>query len=230
MAKNKLTESVVKEARPAARQFKLSDGGGLYLLVHSNGSKYWRFDFRFDGKQKSSSLGVWPEVTLAQARLKRNEAKSKISEGVNPIEEKKEKIAIRLKQVQEQGTEEQRNAVEYEKVSQEWNKRQSLQWTGKYTKDAVNSLKSHVSPVLGEKHISDISKQDLITILKNIYKDKKGLFKIIWDIYPGYPVLHLGVLFIILFVSMDFFSALATTLLYFIITVCATIGFDLWNE
>ncbi len=94
MAKNKLTESLVKEARPAARQFKLSDGGGLYLLVHSNGSKYWRFDFRFDGKQKSSSLGVWPEVTLAQARLKRNEAKRKISEGVNPIEEKKAKVLV----------------------------------------------------------------------------------------------------------------------------------------
>tara|TARA_Y100001949_G_scaffold60508_1_gene51243 strand:+ start:48 stop:740 length:693 start_codon:yes stop_codon:yes gene_type:complete len=230
MAKDKLTESAVKEALPAARQFKLSDGGGLYLLVHSNGSKYWRFDFRFDGKQKSSSLGVWPEVTLAQARLKRNEAKRKISEGVNPIEEKKEKIAIRLEQVQEQGREEQRKAAESEKVSQEWDKRQSLQWTGKRTKDAVNSLKSHVFLDLGEKHISDISKQDVTAILKNIYKDKKELFKIIWDIYPGYPVVHLGVLFIILFVSMDFLSALATTILYFIITVCVTAGFDLWNE
>ena len=230
MAKDKLTESAVKEARPAARQFKLSDGGGLYLLVHSNGSKYWRFDFRFDGKQKSSSLGVWPEVTLAQARLKRNEAKRKISEGVNPIEEKKEKIAIRLEQVQEQGREEQRKAAESEKVSQEWDKRQSLQWTGKRTKDAVNSLKSYVFSDLGEKHISDISKQDVTAILKNIYKDKKELFKIIWGIYPGYPVVHLGVLFIILFVSMDFLSALVTAILYFIITVCVTAGFDLWNE
>ena len=90
MTKNKPTESAVKEAKPTTKQFKLSDGGGLYLLVHSNGSKYWRFDFRFDGKQKSSSLGVWPEVTLATARTKRNEAKKKIKEGVNPIEEKKE--------------------------------------------------------------------------------------------------------------------------------------------
>ena len=230
MAKDKLTESAVKEARPATRQFKLSDGGGLYLLVHSNGSKYWRFDFRFDGKQKSSSLGVWPEVTLAQARLKRNEAKMKISEGVNPIEEKKEKVAIRLEQVQEQRREEQRKVGESEKVSQEWDKRQSLRCTGENTKDAVNSLKSHVFSDLGEKHISDISKHDVIAILKNIYKGKKELFKIIWYIYPGYPVVHLGVLFIILFVSMDFLSALATTILYFIITVCVTVGFDLWNE
>jgi len=91
MKQNKLTESAVKKAEPKTKQFKLSDGGGLYLLVHTNGSKYWRFDFRFDGKQKSSSLGVWPEVTLAAARTKRDQAKSKIKEGVNPIKAKKEK-------------------------------------------------------------------------------------------------------------------------------------------
>jgi len=101
MKQNKLTESAVKKTNPTAKQYKLSDGGGLYLLVHSNGSKYWRFDFRFDGKQKSSSLGVWPEVSLATARRKRDQAKSKIKEGVNPIQEKKEKKSIQFQQVQE---------------------------------------------------------------------------------------------------------------------------------
>ena len=93
MKQEKLTESVIKDAKPGAKQFKLSDGGGLYLLVHSNGSKYWRFDFRFEGKQKSSSLGVWPEVSLTEARFRRNEAKLKIKEGINPIQEKKKKSA-----------------------------------------------------------------------------------------------------------------------------------------
>ena len=93
MKQDKLTESAIKEANPGAKQFKLSDGGGLYLLVHSNGSKYWRFDFRFEGKQKSSSLGVWPEVSLVEARSRRNEAKLKIREGINPILEKKKKSA-----------------------------------------------------------------------------------------------------------------------------------------
>ena len=85
MKQEKLTESAIKDAKPGAKQFKLSDGGGLYLLVHSNGSKYWRFDFRFEGKQKSSSLGVWPEVSLTEARFRRNEAKLKIKEGINSI-------------------------------------------------------------------------------------------------------------------------------------------------
>ena len=55
MAKNNLTEKIIKKIKNKPKQFKISDGEGLYLLVHPNGSKYWRFDFRFDGKQKSSS-------------------------------------------------------------------------------------------------------------------------------------------------------------------------------
>ena len=85
MAKNNLTEKIIKKIKNKPKQFKISDGEGLYLLVHPNGSKYWRFDFRFDGKQKSSSLGVWPEVSLDQARIIRNSAKIKIREGINPI-------------------------------------------------------------------------------------------------------------------------------------------------
>ena len=91
MAKNNLTEKIIKKIKNKPKQFKISDGEGLYLLVHPNGSKYWRFDFRFDGKQKSSSLGVWPEVSLDQARIIRNSAKIKIREGINPIEEKRNK-------------------------------------------------------------------------------------------------------------------------------------------
>ena len=75
MAKTNLTESIIKKIEHKPKQFKISDGEGLYLLVHPNGSKYWRFDFRFSGKQKSSSLGVWPEVPLNQARTIRNSAK-----------------------------------------------------------------------------------------------------------------------------------------------------------
>ena len=74
MKKEKLTEEVIKKADFKTKQYKLSDGGGLYLLVHTNGSKYLRFDFRFNGKQKSSSLGVWPEVSLKLARIKRDQA------------------------------------------------------------------------------------------------------------------------------------------------------------
>ena len=81
MQKDKLTELTIKQAKPREKEYKLSDGGGLYLLVHPRGSRYWRFDFRFVGKQKSSSFGVWPEMSLAVARKARDEARIKIKNG-----------------------------------------------------------------------------------------------------------------------------------------------------
>jgi len=230
MKQDKLTESAIKKAKPGAKQFKLSDGGGLYLLVHSNGSKYWRFDFRFEGKQKSSSLGVWPEVSLMEARSRRNEAKLKIREGINPIQEKKKKSVQQHEQVWRKENSEERSGPELQQVDQKPGQKQTPQSTGKPTRDAVNLLKSNIYPVLGEKPVSEINKQDVTAILKNVYSSRKEVIQIIWNIYPNYPVVQLAVLFILLFVTIDFFPALVTTSLYFIITVCVTVGRDLWIE
>ena len=155
MKQEKLTESAIKDAKPGAKQFKLSDGGGLYLLVHSNGSKYWRFDFRFEGKQKSSSLGVWPEVSLTEARFRRNEAKLKIKEGINPIQEKKKKSAQQHEQVWNKENYEGRRATELQRVNQKIGQKQTPQSTGKPTQDAVNLLKSNIYPELGEKPFTE---------------------------------------------------------------------------
>jgi len=230
MKQDKLTESAIKEAESGAKQFKLSDGGGLYLLVHSNGSKYWRFDFRFEGKQKSSSLGVWPEVSLMEARSRRNEAKLKIREGINPIQEKKKKSANQHEQVWKKENFEERSGPELQQVDQKLGQKQTPQSTGKPTRDAVNLLKSNIYPELGEKPVSEINKQDVTAILKNVYSSRKEVIQIIWNIYPNYPVVQLAVLFILLFVTIDFLPALVTTSLYFIITVCVTVGRDLWIE
>ncbi len=71
----KLNARQVDTARPKEKPYKLSDGGGLYLLVNPNGSRYWRMKYRVSGKEKLLALGVYPEVTLADARVKRDEAK-----------------------------------------------------------------------------------------------------------------------------------------------------------
>jgi len=230
MKQNKLTESAVKKAEPKTKQFKLSDGGGLYLLVHTNGSKYWRFDFRFDGKQKSSSLGVWPEVTLAAARTKRDQAKSKIKEGVNPIKEKKEKKTQLFEQIQEKPKAEHLELPIPQQISQQEEIQQAPQLTEKNTKSAVTLLKSHIYPELGEKPFIELGKDDVTAMLKNAYWSRKEVFQIIWDIYPDYPLVQFGVLFILLFAAMDFISALLMTCLYFTITVCLTIGINVWND
>ena len=75
---NKLTELAIKNAKPSDKVRKLSDGGGMYLLVHPNGSKYWRMDFRLNGKQKTVALGIWPTDSLSIAREKREQAKKLI--------------------------------------------------------------------------------------------------------------------------------------------------------
>ena len=79
---NKLTELSIKKAKPKEKQYKLTDGAGMYLRVYPNGSKYWQLKYRFEGKQKTLSFGVWPEVTLTHARDKRVEAKKKIKTGI----------------------------------------------------------------------------------------------------------------------------------------------------
>ncbi len=79
-----LTDTKVKNAKPSEKVVKLTDGFGLYLLVHPNGSKYWQLGYRFEGKQKVFSIGVYPAVSLADARQRRDEAKKLLAAGVDP--------------------------------------------------------------------------------------------------------------------------------------------------
>ena len=91
-------------------------------------------------------------------------------------------------------------------------------------------LKSHVYPELGGKAVSELGKEDVTEILKNLYCSRKEVFQLIWDIYPDYPLVQLSVMFILLLGLMGFFSALLTTSLYIVFTVCITIGINVWHE
>ncbi len=75
---NKLTESSIRKAETYEKQYKIYDGDGMFLLVHPNGSKYWRMKYTFEGKSKLASFGVWPQVSLKEAREMRQDAKQKI--------------------------------------------------------------------------------------------------------------------------------------------------------
>ena len=79
-----LSEMAVRSARPRAKAYKLNDGRGLYLLVNSNGSKWWRFKYCWLGKEKGLSLGVYPDVPLSLARDRREEARRQVAAGVDP--------------------------------------------------------------------------------------------------------------------------------------------------
>ena len=98
------------------------------------------------------------------------------------------------------------------------------------TKSTVSLVISHIYPELGEKPVSELDREDFAEILKNLYRNKKEVFQIFWDIYPDYPLVQFGVLFVLLFAAMDFFTALLTLSLYLIFTVCITIGINVLND
>lgn len=89
----------IRAIQPIARPFKLTDGRGLYLLVMPNGSKYWQYRYRFDGKQKTLTLGVYPKISLEAARAGRDEARRILANGGDPMEAKREAIKQRRAKV-----------------------------------------------------------------------------------------------------------------------------------
>lgn len=106
-----LSDVKVRSAKPEAKAYKLTDGEGMVLLVHPNGSKYWRLRYHFGGKEKMLALGKYPEVSLADARARRDEARKLLANGVDPSENKK---VIKVEQEQEQ------EAITFEVVARDW--------------------------------------------------------------------------------------------------------------
>jgi hypothetical protein len=83
-----LTEQAVHEAQPLRRPWKVSDGGGLYLLVAPTGGRYWRYNYRFSGKQKTIALGIYPDVPLVLARERHQRARSLLAQGIDPSQQR----------------------------------------------------------------------------------------------------------------------------------------------
>src|SRR5882762_5770482 len=81
-----LTETELRNVKPLRKPRKLSDGGGLYLLIQPNGGRYWRYNYRFEGKQKTVALGIYPVVSLDKARERHKEAKRQLADGIDPID------------------------------------------------------------------------------------------------------------------------------------------------
>ena len=171
-AKHKLTElsikQAIKKANSSTKTIKISDGGGMYLQVQPNASKYWRMNCRINGKQITLSFGLWPDVSIAEARLKQEQSKEKIGKGINPIEEKREQSRLQLEEMLVKESKEDILKNTFKKVSTEWQKRKTPHWTEKHAREVLNSLKHHVYPDLGEKPISTITKQDVIANLRKL--------------------------------------------------------------
>ena len=141
MPSDKLTELGIKKSKSSIKEKKLYDGKGLYLLLHNNGSKYWRVKYRFLGKEKVLSLGVWPNISLTDARTMRNEAKIILKSGQDP-NLVKQNILIN-KQVDQLNT--------FKAVAEEWLLMKEKEWKQNNFQDVKRAIENHLYPDLGQK-------------------------------------------------------------------------------
>lgn len=129
-----LTDAKIRAAKPTDKAYKLTDGAGMFLLVHPNGSRYWRLRYRILGKEKTLALGVYPEVSLSEARTKRDEARKLISEGVDPCEQKRAKKVVPDLQ------------LSFEHIARRWHA-SNKQWAQSHSDKVLKSLETHVFPL-----------------------------------------------------------------------------------
>ena len=151
-----LTDVLIRNSKPKDKVFKLSDGGGLYLLVNPNGSRWWRFDYRFDGKRKTLSMGVYPETSLREARERRDEAKKKIESGIDPSHARKAK------------KESDSGADTFETIAREWFEKFSPTWSPSHGDRIIRRLERDIFPWLGKRPIKEIKAPELLAVLRRI--------------------------------------------------------------
>ena len=155
-----LTDTLIKNTKPAAKPIKLTDGAGLYLEVTPSGGRHWRYRFRLAGKESLFAIGEYPEVKGAEARRLRDEARQLIKQGINPAHQRKlDKIADQYER-----------ATTFEAVAAEWFAASSLDWSVGYKGHVDTILKKDVFPRIGVLPIKDIRTPVVHEVLRKIVK------------------------------------------------------------
>ena len=152
----KLTATAVKQAKPKARPYKLADGGGLYLHVKTAG-KYWRYKYRFAGKEKLLALGTYPDISLADARKLHQAARENLADGIDPSSHKKTK----------KSADQSNSANSFEAVAIEWSKTRSKKADSTEKRQRA-LLEKDLFPFIGNRPIADIDAPELLKTLRKI--------------------------------------------------------------
>lgn len=160
-----LTDLAARKAAPREKAYKLADGGGLYLLVTVAGQRYWRMDYRFADKRATAALGVYPTVSLADARTKRQEIKKQIAEGQSPAAKRKiDKITGPLAKVNS-----------FRTVADEWLDKAQREGRADVTLGKLRWLLDFAFPILGDRKIADIKAPELLAVLRAV--EKRGHYE-----------------------------------------------------
>ena len=165
----KLSDKACKAAQSKEKPYKLMDGDNMYLLIQPSGSKLWRLNYRFEGKQNTLALGQYPKVKLALARKKREEARAMLDEGINPSL-KRAKIKL-LREVSKDDT--------FEAVAKEWHAKQDKIWSPKYDAQVLQVMKINLFPYIGKMKLDDISPIMMRATLKHM--EERGALDLLKD-------------------------------------------------
>lgn len=150
-----LTDTHIRKIKSTDKPFKLADSGGLYVFVTPAGGRLWRLKYRHGGKEKTLSIGPYPDVGLAEARTARDNAKKVLREGRDPS------VVRQIERVE-------RTENTFENIAREWHEMQKPSWIGKHVDDVIDSLEKHVFPELGKVPIKDITVPDVLRVLRVI--------------------------------------------------------------
>ena len=155
---SKLTDVAVRKAKPETMPYRMADGGGMYLLVQLNGAKYWRFDYRFIGKRKTLALGVYPDVSLLEARERRVAARKLLANGADPGDIKKAQKAAKTALTENS----------FEIVAREWFMKHAPTWADTHSSKIIRRLENDVFPWLGARPIGEITAPELLAMLRRV--------------------------------------------------------------
>ncbi|MDL2279818.1 integrase arm-type DNA-binding domain-containing protein [Desulfovibrio sp. OttesenSCG-928-G11] len=155
-----LTDTAIRSAKPEKKTQKLFDGGGLYLEVAPSGGKWWRLKYRFEGREKRISLGVYPDISLKDARRRRDESKKLIARGIDPSEHRKaSRAAIHAL-----------SGTSYEVVAREWFAKYSAGWSESNGVKVLARQVNYIFPFIGGKPIKEVTAPELLEALRHIEK------------------------------------------------------------
>ena len=161
-----LTDVQIRRSKPQDKPYTLNDGNGLSLLIDPSGTKGWRFRYRFAGKAKMISFGVYGDVSLAEARKKRDEARHQLANNINPSDARRaEKIALSHS-----------NINTFEAIAREWHGSKLPTWSTNYANDVIRGFENNIFPYIGKRPIDQIAPLELLTVLQKI--EKRGALEL----------------------------------------------------
>jgi integrase len=155
-----ITDIIARNAKPKNKAYKVTDEKSLYLYIKPNGSKYWRYKYYFAGKEKLLPIGVYPEITLKEARDKRDEARKMVREGIDPMKAKRDK---KIQHMLENG-----NSLEL--VAREWFDNKNGSWTKRHARYTLRRLEANIFPIIGSRAVQKITAPELLEVLREVEK------------------------------------------------------------